>query len=53
MKKLYIKLIAIVVIIVIIGFFFFFVGLMKNEPNNFNPDKEWKFLLENNKSTEN
>ena len=48
MIKLSLKLFAIVVII---GLFFFTMSLMKNEPNNFNPDKEWKFLLVNKDTT--
>jgi hypothetical protein len=43
MIKLTLKLAAVVLLI---GTFFFIISQMKNEPDNFNPDKELEFLLE-------
>ena len=48
MKNLALKIVACVALV---GIFFYVISLMKNEPNNFDPEKEWKFLLVDQDST--
>jgi hypothetical protein len=48
MKNLVLKIVASVALV---GMFFYLISLMKNEPNNFDPEKEWKFMLVNQDST--
>jgi len=33
--------------IVLISIFFYLIKSMKNEPHNFNPDKDWSYMLTN------
>lgn len=49
MMKLSLK---IATIIGLVSLFFYTISLMKNEPNTFDPEKEWKYMLENVDSTE-
>jgi hypothetical protein len=44
MKKLSLKIVA---ILSLLGLFFYSVSLMKNEPDNFDPEKEYKYMLVN------
>jgi len=48
MKNLALKIVASVALV---GMFFYLMSLMKNEPNNFDPEKEWSFMLVNQDST--
>jgi len=48
MKNLALKIVASVALV---AMFLYVVSLMKNEPNNFDPEKEWKFMLVNQDST--
>lgn len=48
MKNLVLK---IVVCVALVGMSFYLISLMKNEPNNFDPEKEWKFMLVDQDST--
>jgi hypothetical protein len=44
MKKLSLKIVA---TLALLGLFFYSVSLMKNEPDNFDPEKEYKYMLVN------
>jgi hypothetical protein len=48
MKNLTLKIVACVALV---GMSFYLISLMKNEPNNFDPEKEWKFMLVDQDST--
>jgi len=47
MKNQTIKLAKLAAIIVVISISFYLIKSMKNEPHNFNPDKDWSFMLIN------